>query len=215
MTQSNFFKSSIALIITSLLVAFNQPDIPASTTEAIAFADGTYEFASGSKINWKAAKITGKHNGTIDIASGEFKMENGLVTSGNITINLKTIYVEDLKDNPKSQKKLTGHLKSTDFFGVEISPTAEFVITSSTKGGENGATHTLNGTLTIKKITKEISIPVKISEEGSNIKTSAEFRLDRTNWDMMFHSGLEKWGDKAIDDEFDVSFDLVSKKSAS
>ncbi|MBX2841791.1 MAG: YceI family protein, partial [Flammeovirgaceae bacterium] len=146
---------------------------------------------------------------------GEFKMENGLVTSGTIQIDLNTIYVEDLKDNPKSQGKLTGHLKSADFFNVEVSPTAEFVITGSTKGGENGATHTLKGTLTIKKITKEISIPVKISEDGNNLKTTAEFELDRTNWDMMFHSGLEKWGDKAIDDEFEVSFNLISKKSAS
>ncbi|MBX2841238.1 MAG: YceI family protein [Flammeovirgaceae bacterium] len=183
--------------------------------DATSFVDGTYAFdAENSKVKWHATKITGEHNGTLDLSEGTFTVSNSDISAGSIKLDLNSIYVIDLEDKPEMQTKLTNHLKSADFFNVELSPVAVLDITSVSEGGEEGASHTLNGTLTIKDIKKEVSIPATISQEGDKISTSAKFKLDRTNWDMMFHQGFEQWGDKTINDEFEVEFDLTATKSA-
>ncbi|WP_020527705.1 YceI family protein [Flexithrix dorotheae] len=183
--------------------------------DASSLVDGTYAFdTENSKVNWHATKITGEHNGTVDLSEGSFTVSNGSISSGTIQLDLNSIYVIDLEGKEEMQTKLTNHLKSADFFNVELSPVATLEITSVEKSAEADATHTLNGTLTIKEIKKEVAIPATISQEGDAIKTSAKFKLDRTKWDMMFHSGFEQWGDKTINDEFDVEFDLTASKTA-
>src|SRR6478609_7649535 len=80
-----------------------------------------------SIIKWTGKKVTGKHNGSIKIQSGELKVVNNVVTGGTITIDMKSIVNEDLTDK-ESNQKLIGHLKSPDFFDVEKHPTATFEI---------------------------------------------------------------------------------------
>ncbi len=178
------------------------------------FANGTYAINEGQAVEWVGKKVTGQHNGTIEVEGGQFMVENGNITGGSFQIDLNTIKALDLKDDPESQAKLEGHLKSNDFFSVETSPMATFEITNIAEGGEGDATHTVTGNLTIKNITNEISFPATVSSENGSVTVSADTQLDRTRWDMMFHSGLEEWGDKAIYDEFEISFDLTASRQS-
>jgi len=130
-----------------------------------------------------------------------------------LLLDLNTIKAIDLKDDPETQAKLEGHLKSPDFFNVELSPVSTFEITSVTAATEGDATHVVTGNLTIKNITNEVSIPVTVSSEGGAITTKGSTKIDRTKWDMMFHSGLEQWADKTIDDDFEVTIDLKATKT--
>ena len=182
-------------------------------TAATSLEDGAYTIdPNSSKLSWVGKKVTGSHNGTIDVSEGTVMVSNGVISGGNFNVDLNTITALDLKDDPETQAKLEGHLKSPDFFNVELSPVSTFEITSVSESSDAGATHVVTGNLTIKNITNEVSIPVTVSTEGGVIKTTGAAMIDRTKWDMMFHSGFEQWADKTIDDEFEVSLDLTASK---
>jgi polyisoprenoid-binding protein YceI len=164
---------------------------------------------NNSIVNWKASKVTGKHNGTVKIKDGTLYVQNGQVTGGNFNIDMTTIAVSDLTG--ESNQKLTGHLKSNDFFSVENNPTSSFVITEIGPG-TNGATNTIKGNLTIKGITKPIQFPANIQVNNGKVTAKASFDIDRTEYDIKYGSGkfFEGIGDKAIHDNFNIELDLVT-----
>ena len=69
---------------------------------------------TNSVIKWKGYKPTGSHNGTVALLKGELKMRGNKVKGGSFTVDMPS-----LKDADNS-KKLEGHLKSKDFFEVEV-----------------------------------------------------------------------------------------------
>src|SRR5690606_26803378 len=77
-----------------------------------------------SSIEWIGNKVTGSHNGTIEVKEGFVNVHDGNITDGSLTINMTSIVVSDLED-PEMNGKLKGHLMSDDFFGVEKYPTAQ------------------------------------------------------------------------------------------
>ncbi|MEJ2753639.1 MAG: YceI family protein, partial [Chloroflexota bacterium] len=106
-----------------------------------------------SVIYWKGYKVTGQHDGIVNIQSGALDYDNGQLVGGNFTIDMSSITVKDLEGDYKA--KLEGHLKSEDFFGVEKFPTAKFVITKVMSRGMPGD-YRIEGDLTIKETTKPI-----------------------------------------------------------
>jgi polyisoprenoid-binding protein YceI len=165
-----------------------------------------------SSIEWVGKKVTGKHNGSIKIQSGELKVVNNVITGGNLTIDMQSIVNEDLTDK-ESNQKLIGHLKSPDFFDVENFPTAIFEVVRL-DAGKVEAEEVITGKLTIKGKTDEISIPVKVSIDNNELKAKGTAVIDRTKWDIRYGSGkfFDNLGDKVIYDEVDIDFDLVATK---
>lgn len=164
-----------------------------------------------SKVNWEGRKLTGKHNGHLKIKSGKLEMEKGAVAGGEFEIDMTSLVVEDLTD-AESNGKLTGHLKSDDFFSVEKNPVAKFKITkveNAIGGGKN-----VTGDLTIKGITHPVTFPVETKTEGKKVTASGKMEIDRTKWDIKYRSGkfFPSIGDKVIKDEFGVSVNLTATK---
>lgn len=169
---------------------------------------------NASKVEWLGKKVTGQHNGTIDIASGQLNVNNGELVGGKFEIDFTSIKVLDLQD-PESNAKLTAHLKSDDFFSADKHPKAIFEITSLDKQDDGkGNNYKVNGNLTIKGITKNISFPAKINVNNGTVTANADFNLDRTEWDIRYGSGkfFENIGDKAINDDFNIKFDITANK---
>ena len=155
-----------------------------------------------SKLVWKGYKVTGSHEGTIAIQSGDLIFEGDKLTGGEIVIDMTTINVTDLEGDNKG--KLEGHLKSDDFFGVTNHPTASLVFTNIEASGENA--YSVIGDLTIKGKTNSISFVISIS--GNKATTS--LKVDRTKFGIEYKSTsfFENLKDKAIYDEFDLVSDL-------
>jgi polyisoprenoid-binding protein YceI len=158
--------------------------------------------ADASKVVWKGYKVTGSHEGTINIQSGVLIMENDKLTGGEFVIDMSSILVTDLEGEYKG--KLEGHLKSDDFFGVESHPTATLVFTEVTASGKNA--YNVTGDLTIKGKTNPVSFAISIYGQ----KATANLKIDRSKYDVRYGStsffdGLK---DKAIYDEFDLVADL-------
>lgn len=170
--------------------------------------------SASSYLTWRGFKPGGEHFGKLPVTSGEVSIADSKLFGGNVTIAMNGIIVEDLQGETAAQLK--GHLESADFFEVEKFPTARFELTGVPAEGLDIATlKELQGNLTLKDVTKNITIPVASIEtvaEGTKI-TSATFRINRADWNVKygsksFFTGL---GDKFIDDEIELSFTLIAR----
>ena len=166
-----------------------------------------------SKLEWVGKKVTGQHNGTVDISKGDIYIDDGKLTGGNFEINFASIKVLDLQDAGMNAK-LTEHLKSEDFFSAEKFPSGKFEIStiSPLKSGTQN-NYMISGNLTIKGISKPISFPAEVTINGDALSARADIKIDRTLWDVKFRSGkfYENLGDKLISDEIELKLDLKAK----
>ena len=163
-----------------------------------------------SEINWKAYKVTGQHEGTVDLKNGNLEFTDGTLTGGSFEVDMPTLIATDLEGEWKG--KLEGHLKSEDFFSVEKFPTAKFVITKVAAKGTPGD-YKVYGDLTIKGNTEPISFYANVKEEGSTKIATAKMEVDRTKYDVRYGSGsfFSGLGDKTIYDEFDLDVMIVTQ----
>jgi polyisoprenoid-binding protein YceI len=169
-----------------------------------------------SSVKWLAKKVTGEHNGTVTIKSGAFQVEEGKIAAGEFALDMTSITVLDMPADDEYNVKLTGHLKSEDFFSVEKSPEANFEIVSVEKiegATEGQPNYNVKGNLTIKGISKAITFPATVNMDENSVKANAEFELDRTEWDIKYGSGkfFPEIGDKMIYDNFTIMLDIVAK----
>lgn len=180
-------------------------------TTSIACAQNFKAETNTSKIEWVGKKVTGQHNGEVKLKSGDFTLKDGNITSGNFVIDMKSIVALDLEGEWK--QKLEGHLKSADFFDVEKSPTATFILTKcEVKADDKGNTHLLTGNLTIKGISNQITIPARVSTQDNKFVAIAEFSINRTDYNIKYGSGkfFQDLGDKMIYDDFDIKLNLAA-----
>ncbi len=172
----------------------------------ISFATAQSVNIETSTVNWVGTKITGSHEGTINLSAADLQLNDGQLVGGSFTIDMTSLAVTDLQGG--GAKKLAGHLMSDDFFGVEAHPSATLVITDVTKAGLRDEL-TVTGDLTIKGETHPVSFPASISAE----KAEAKIKIDRTKYGIKYGSGsfFDDLGDKAIDNMFElnVSLDLT------
>ncbi|WP_042499839.1 YceI family protein [Algibacter lectus] len=155
-----------------------------------------------SKVVWKGYKVTGSHEGTIDIKSGALDFDGDKLIGGNITIDMTTLVSTDLEGEYKG--KLEGHLKSDDFFGVETHNTSTLEFTEVKASGKNS--YDVTGKLTIKGKTNSVKFTISIYGN----KATANLKVDRTKYDVKYGSAsfFDDLKDKAIYDEFDLVADL-------
>ncbi|MEN7546485.1 YceI family protein [Rapidithrix thailandica] len=162
-----------------------------------------------SKVEWVGEKVTGKHEGTINIANGQLEVKNKKIVSGSFEIDMNSINVTDLEGEYK--QKLEGHLKSDDFFGVNNHSKAKFVITKAVSQGRDK--YKVSGDLTIKGITNKIEFPATVKIEGERVTALAKITIDRTKFNIKYGSGsfFDNLGDKTIYDEFKLDVTLITE----
>lgn len=162
-----------------------------------------------STLNWIGKKVTGQHNGSIAVSSGEIVTEGKTIKQGSFEIDVNSITVADITDKD-SNAKLVGHLKSDDFFATEKFPKAVFVIGSVISKSANECI--VKGKLTIKGITNDIEFPATITNDGKQIVANAKISVDRSKFDIRFRSKsfFENLGDKAVYDEFELDLKLIA-----
>ena len=150
-----------------------------------------------SIINWVGYKVTGQHEGAITLQQGSLEFNDGQLTGGSFVMDMTSINTTDIQGDYK--KKLDGHLKADDFFGVNKHKKATLVFTSVTKNETN---YTVVGDLTIKGITNKISFDLVVSKNSA----TTSFQIDRTKFGIKYGSAsfFDDLKDKAIYNEFDL-----------
>jgi polyisoprenoid-binding protein YceI len=164
---------------------------------------------TASKVEWIGRKVTGKHNGTINIKDGHIQVKDGFLTGGSVTIDMTSI--RNLDMTGEYATKLENHLKSDDFFSAATHPTAILVITQANAKG-NGQ-YDVKANLTIKGATHPISFNTQLIPDGKKYKAVANITIDRSLYNVKYGSGkfFEGLGDKTIYDEFDLTITLVTE----
>lgn len=166
-----------------------------------------------SQVIWNGRKPTGEHHGTIAIEDGAIQLKENKVVGGTIQLDLTQIEVQGMEGENK--EKLTGHLKSQDFFHVEKYPKAKFVITAvrefdaaatnpddtsalstepvDTENNEGfddytleNPTHKVTGNLTLRDTTLSITIPAHIQVQDNKVTAKSRFTIDRSKWNVNF-----------------------------
>lgn len=194
---------SIFLVAMSLFVNLAVAGIPKKkVNKAVTLTADT----KASKINWLAKKVTGQHEGTINLASGSLVTNGTNVTGGEFVIDMKSIVCTDIKD-AEYNKKFVSHITTGDFFEVEKFPTSTFKITKV-----NGTN--ITGDLTLHGVTNSLTFPAKITMAGGKATAVATIPVDRTDFGVKYGSKkfFESIGDKAIDDVFNLTINLVAGK---
>ena len=163
-----------------------------------------------SVMTWKGTKPTGSHDGTVAFKSGGMVVEDNVLKSGEFVIDMNTIKNLDMEGSDGAGK-IEKHLKAPDFFDVGVYPTSKFVITSVLEVEGRLA---VTGNLTIKDVTKNITIPATISTtDGKTTFKSEVFNIDRADFNVKY--GSKRWieglKDKFIDDLVEMSFTVVTK----
>ena len=186
-----------------------------------------------SEVTWVGTKPTGRHDGRFPIKDGSISVDNAEIVGGTIVMDLANIEVTDAEISDDDRNKLTGHLKSNDFFNVESFPEAKFEITSvqpytaGTAANENAdvaedsefrlanPTHTVTGNLTIRDTTNSISFPAIISVTDNEVTARAKFNIDRTDWNVSYgdeDAVTDKARDQFIYNKVNLGFDIQATK---
>ena len=132
-----------------------------------------------SKIEFIGSKVTGKHNGSFGNFSGQVDYA-GSPENSRVNITIKTDSITT--DTPD----LTKHLKTADFFDVAKFPEATFVSTAIKAGGENGASHTVTGNLTLHGVTKAVTFPATINVTPEAATVESSFSINRKDFGINY-----------------------------
>jgi polyisoprenoid-binding protein YceI len=176
---------------------------PVDTAGAAAPAQnaGRFEFSEAeSKLEFVGAKLTGKHDGSLGKFSGAIVGAEPEKSSVTVEIDMASLVADD--------PKLTGHLKSPDFFDVEKYPKARFTSTSVRAGGEKAATHTVTGNLEMHGVTKSITFPATVRMAGEAASVDAEFAINRKDFEITYPGKP----DDLIKDEVLIKLTIRAKK---
>ncbi|MEK7951381.1 YceI family protein [Luteolibacter soli] len=166
-------------------------------------ASGTkYVFTPESTIGFVGSKVTGSHNGGFKTFTGHFTVKDGKPVGNDHKV------VIDMASTFADAEKLTGHLKSADFFDVEKFPQSTFDVTEL-KAGENGA-YTVAGNFTLHGVTKNISFPATVTQGTDSVTIKSEFNIKRKDFGIVYAGKA----DDLIRDEVVIKLDLTAKPEA-
>ena len=133
-----------------------------------------------TKITFVGTKPGGRHDGGFKKITG-----TATVTDGNPS----TLQVQaeiDTESLYSDNEKLTGHLKSPDFFGVKDHPKATF---KTTKVEKTAKGYNITGDLTMLGRTKAVSMPATVTAAGDTLTLTSEFKINRNDWGMTYGKG--------------------------
>lgn len=135
-----------------------------------------YVIRAESTIGFVGSKVTGSHDGGFKKFAGKLSVAGGkIVGSPEVKIAMDSTW----SDN----EKLTGHLKSPDFFNAAKFPTSTFTVTSI---AAEGAQQKVTGNLDLHGVTKSISFPATIQITDDAVTVKAEFAINRKDFNINF-----------------------------
>ena len=200
----------VALVATLAAAGFMACSNPADDVPAAAVAEPSevpagpaggearvYVLAEGTTVGFVGSKITGSHDGGFHGVEGEIELVDGdpTLSSLRMTIDTTTLWSDT--------EKLTGHLKSADFFDVENHPIATF---TSTEIAATEESYSITGNLDLHGVTKSITFPATIEIGPDGIKAKAEFSVMRFDFNIVYPGRK----DDLIRDEVVIKFDLIA-----
>lgn len=150
--------------------------------------------------------------------SGKFDQFEASVVTGNDDFSDATIsFSADVNSINTGNEQRDGHLKSDDFFNAEQFPKLTFQSTSFKK--VSGEEYILEGNMTIRDITKAISLKVEfggtIVDPWGNVKAGFEAsgKINRKDFNLKWDA-LTETGGAVVSDEVKLHLHIELQKTA-
>ena len=171
---------------------------------------GTYEIDSVHSSLGFAVKHLGisTTRGSFDNFAGSIKFDRDDYSSFSVQV---TIQVDSINTRNEGRDK---HLKSADFFDAVTYPTITFKSNRLEKRGEGAV---IVGDLTIRDVTKELTIPVTLSGPvqspmgGEVIGIAAVITINRQDYGVSWSKNLDSGG-LVVADNVDLILELEAFK---
>ena len=160
--------------------------------------------ADSSSIGFLGAKVTKTHSGGFTDFVGDAEVLDGKPVSTSFTVQMASLWVDE--QNPAEGTgpyKLTGHLKSPDFFDVGTHPTASFA-SSKIESAEGDNAYSVTGNLEMHGKANEVTFPATIVIAEDTVKADASFKINRHDWGISYPGKP----DDLIEDEVALTLDF-------
>ncbi|MSU19843.1 MAG: YceI family protein [Pedosphaera sp.] len=185
MTTTRIITSSITFAVATFLAGCSDPSdtvhkssgsAPQSAGSAPAGAGKDFVVRAESKIGFVGSKVTGSHSGGFTNFSGTIQVAGGkIVGSPEIKIAMQSTWTDN--------DRLTGHLKSPDFFDAEKFPVSTFTITSIEATAEPAK---ITGNFNLHGVTKSVSFPAQVQVSANSVGVKADFAINRKDFNINF-----------------------------
>lgn len=142
---------------------------------------------------------------------GRFSEVEGTITFGDSVEDATATATVATASVSTGSEQRDGHLQSPDFFDVATYPSITF---ASTDVRADGGEYVLEGDLTIKDVTKRVTVPVEFEGTATDpfgnqrAGFSAAFDVDREDWGLTWNAALETGGvlvSKKVKLQLDIS----------
>jgi polyisoprenoid-binding protein YceI len=176
---------------------------PATATSASSIwnIDPAHSVAEFKVRHMMISYVKGKFSGL----SGVLKLDETDYTHSTVEVSIPAASVSTVDDS------LDAHLKNADFFDVEEFPTLTFKSTSIRSTGTHD--YAVNGDLTIRGVTKSVTLSVNDVSEPSNdpwgnqrIGLSGSAKVNRKDFGLAWNTPLE-FGGMLVGDEVTITLD--------
>ncbi|MFM1837625.1 MAG: hypothetical protein RLZZ327_499 [Actinomycetota bacterium] len=158
-----------------------EPPDPADTAVVIDDPMGTWRITSESQVGYRVDEVLFGQNvtavGRTADVTGSLLIGDGAVTSGEFTVDMTTVR----SDEPKRDAQFEGRIMDVINY-----PTASFVLTSpiplDSAATTSPTTRTAMGNLTLRGVTKPVTVTVVGEIRNTNIVVTGEFTVTFAEW---------------------------------
>lgn len=184
-----------------------------TTATDLATLSGTYSFDTAhSRLGFAArhAMVT-KVRGSFDDFEGRLEIDGDKPENSSATVSVSVASV----DTRNEQRN--GHLRTNDFLDAQTFPKITFV--SRHVAHDGGDDFTVTGDLTIKDVTREVSIPLEFQGSATDPMGNARIGfegstvINRSDFGITYNAALETGG-VLVSDKITLEFEISAIKVA-
>lgn len=177
---------------------------------SVVFAEDYSIDKAHSSIGFSAKHLmVSKTNGQFTDYDGTINFDPSDLAKSKVEVTVKAASITT------NMEKRDAHLKGADFLDVEKFPTLTFATKSIAQSGDG---YQLTGDLTIKGVTKEISVPAEISGPvkspmgGTVIGIHSNFKINRQDYGVSWNKTMDSGG-VVVSDDVVVDINIEANKS--
>jgi polyisoprenoid-binding protein YceI len=169
---------------------------PSASAPAATAASPRYvQAAAGSTLTFTFVQEGAASKGSFKQFATELRFDENAPAAGTLDVRIQTASV-DTQDNDRNEM-----LRGSDLLDAQKYPTAHYVARGFTKAPDGGLTAV--GKLTLRGVTRDLSLPLKISRRAGGLDLSGETAIRRLD----FGVGQGDWkSTESIADEVKVQY---------
>ena len=144
--------------------------------------------------------------------TGEARLTPGSVSPASLTLSVRAASLAETRDvfTPQQKKIIDGELRDI-VLEPDKYPDITFKSTDVSADARGGVFRVkLGGDLTLRGVTRHVTIPVEVTLHGDELRARGEFTVKRSDFKVPATSAFH--GTVRVRDRLKVSFDIVARK---